>query len=296
MMKKSILFMGLAALMLSACAGRDNDKANEDSLKIASLTADYQEATSFNDSLMLLMGDIYSGLDSINTQEGLLYNMTTGEGIDRRAEIRNNLASIKARLAANKQLLLEMEQKVNSTNQENSVQARTIAQLKQHIEQQDAKIARLEGELTQTKGELNSAKGQIETLNTQVSQGKEALQQETSAKEQAQEAATVAQNEAATVYYAIGTNKELKTKGLLEKKFLGSTKVLQGNFDATYFVKADKRTLKSIPTNSKKVKVWTNMPEGSYRIVGEKDGPKTIEIVNPDRFWSLTNHLVIQID
>ncbi len=29
------------------------------------------------------------------------------------------------------------------------------------------------------------------------------------------------------------------------------------------------------------------MPQGSYRIVGEKDGPKSIEIVNPDRFWSL---------
>ena len=98
------------------------------------------------------------------------------------------------------------------------------------------------------------------------------------------------------VYYAIGTAKELKQRGLLEKKFLGTTKVLKGDFDASYFVKADKRTLRTIPCNAKKVKVWTNMPQGSYRIVGEKDGPKSIEIVNPDRFWSLASHLVVQIN
>ncbi|MDE6835653.1 MAG: hypothetical protein K2J03_01700, partial [Muribaculaceae bacterium] len=72
--------------------------------------------------------------------------------------------------------------------------------------------------------------------------------------------------------------------------------VLKGDFDAAYFVAADKRTLKSIPTNAKKVKIWTNMPEGSYQIVGEKDGPKTVEITDPAKFWSLSSHLIIQTD
>lgn len=119
---------------------------------------------------------------------------------------------------------------------------------------------------------------------------------ETAAKEEAQAQATAAENEANRVFYAIGSNKELKQKGLLSKKFLGATKVLKGDFDASYFVTADKRTLKSIPTNAKKVKIWTNMPAGSYTISGEKDGPKTIEITNPAQFWSLTSHLIIQTD
>lgn len=287
-MKKSLFFAGIAALFLASCAGKgEQNKLNEDSLKIADLTAEYEEATNFNDSLMLLMGDIYTGLDSINTQEGLLYNMGNGDAADRRAEIRRNLSSIKARLAANKQLLATMEAKVKAAGNENSVQARTIAQLREHIEAQDAKIAQLESELTE-------AKGQIENLNTQVAETQEQVKVETAAKEEAQAATVAAENEANKVYYAIGSNKELKNKGLLEKKFLGATKVLKGNFDASYFVTADKRTLTQIPTNAKKVKIWSNMPEGSYRIVGEKDGPKTIEILNPDKFWSLANHLIIQ--
>lgn len=288
-MKKSLLYLGIAALLLSSCAGKDQKKLDEDSARIATLTSEYEEATNFNDSLMLLMGDIYTGLDSINTQEGLLYNMGAGDSADRRAEIRRNLSTIKARLAANKALLAQMEAKIKASGNENSIQAKTISQLRQRIEQQDAKIAQLEGDLSKAREEIGN-------LNTQVAETQEQVKVETAAKEEAQAATVAAENEANKVYYAIGSNKELKKNGLLEKKFLGSTKVLKGNFDANYFVTADKRTLTSIPTNAKKVKIWTNMPEGSYRIVGEKDGPKTIEIVNPDKFWSLASHLIIQTD
>lgn len=287
-MKKSFLALGLGALLLASCSGNQK-KVDDDSMRIADLTAEYQEATSFNDSLMLLMGDIYTGLDSINTQEGLLYNMGNGENANRRAEIRQNLATIKARLAANKQLLEQMEAKVKNSNNQNGVLSKTIAQLKDHIAKQDQKIAQLESD-------LSNAKGQIETLNTQVAEGQEQVKVETEAKEAAQAAATAAENAANRVYYAIGTSKDLKQKGLLEKKFLGSTKVMKGDYDSSYFVTADARTLGSIPTNSKKVKIWTNMPAGSYQITGEKDGPKTIEITDPAKFWSITKYCVIQID
>ena len=292
-MKKNLLYFGIGALLLASCSG-NGKKAEQDS--IADLTAEYKEATSYNDSLLLLMGDIYTGLDSINMQEGLLYNMGSGDSPDRRAEIRQNLSNIKARLAANRQLLESMEAKLASSGNENSVMKKTIAQLKDRIASQDQKIAQLESD-------LQNAKGQIETLNTQVAEGQEQLKTETAAKETAQaeakeanEQAIQAANEANRVYYAIGSNKELKKKGLLEKKFLGATKILKGDFDASYFVAADKRDLKSIPTSAKKVKIWTNMPEGSYKIVGEKDGPKTVEITDPAKFWSLSSHLIIQTD
>ena len=274
--------------MLSSCSGYQK-KIEEDSLRIADLTAEYQEAATFNDSLMLLMGDIYTGIDSINMQEGLLYNMGNGENTDRRSEIRQNLATIKARLAANKELLSTMEAKLKASGNENSVMAKTINQLKERIAAQDQKIAQLESD-------LSNARTQIETLNTQVTETQEQVKAETSAKEEAQAQAVAAENEANRVYYAIGTNKDLKNKGLLEKKFLGATKVLKGDFDSSYFVSADKRTLTSISTNSKKVKIWSNMPAGSYEIVGGKDDPKTIKITDPSKFWSLANHLIIQVD
>ncbi len=287
-MKKSFILVGIGALMLASCSG-NSQKLADDSARIAELTAEYAEANSFNDSLMLLMGDIYTGLDSINMQEGLLYSMGSGESIDRRAEVRQNLANIKARLSANRALLDKMEAQLKASGNQNSVLSKTITQLKDRIAKQDEKIAQLESELT-------AAKGQIEQLNTQVAEGQEQVKAETEAKEAAQAATVAAENAANTVYYAIGTNKELKKNGLLEKKFLGQTKVLKGDFNESYFTKADKRSLSVIPTGSKKVKIWTNMPSDSYTIEENADKTKTIKISNPQQFWSMSPYLVIQVD
>lgn len=287
-MKKSLILFGVGVSLLVSCSG-NTKKLEEDSARIAELTAEYAEANSFNDSLMLLMGDIYTGLDSINMQEGLLYSMGSGENVNRRAEIRQNLANIKARLASNKALLDKMEAQLKASGNENSVLSKTIAQLKGRIAKQDEKIAQLESDLT-------AAIVQIDTLNSQVARSQEQVQVETKAKEEAEAATVAVENAANTVYYAIGTNKELKKNGLLEKKFLGQTKVLKGDFNESYFTKADKRSLSVIPTGSKKVKVWTNMPSDSYTIEENADKTKTIKITNPQTFWSLSPYLVIQVD
>ena len=230
-MKKIFAFIGLGALLLaSACGNKNGGQVDSDSMRFADLTSEYNEATSFNDSLMLLMGDIYTGLDSINAQEGLLYSQG-GDNVDRRAEVRQNLENIRARLNANRRLLADMEAKLNSSNNKNAVLTKTISQLKAHIEQQDQKIARLEADLSKTKGELEAAHGEISNLNTQVAETQEQVKVETAAKEQAQQQAIEAENEANRVYYCIGTNKELKKNGLLQKKFLGATKLMQCNFN-----------------------------------------------------------------
>lgn len=287
-MKKLIPVCAIAALTLAACSGQGG-KTQTDSLTI--ITAQYEEASSFNDSLLLLMGDIYAGLDSINMQEGLLYNMEkNGEKVDRRASIRENLAGIKARLQQNRDVLAQMQSKLDNSTGNNAVLKKTIADLQTRIDQQEKKIAELNSE-------LENANIQIADLNNQVTQGKEELAAETEAKEKAQAETLAAEAAANRVYYAIGTNKELKKNGLLEKKFLGATKVMQGDdVNMNYFTTADKRNLSMINTGGKKVKIWSNVPEGSYEIIDNGSGTQTVKIVNPTQFWSRTPYLIIQID
>ncbi|MBD5337987.1 MAG: hypothetical protein HDR98_02550 [Bacteroides sp.] len=287
-MKKSMLLVGLAAVLLGACSGNEK-KLAEDSAMIAGLKMQYNEASTFNDSLLLLMGDIYTGLDSINQQEGLLYKTGGGEGVDRRDEIRRNLASIRERLAANKALLEELQAKAKASGQQNAVLNKTIDQLKARIAEQDNRI-------NQLTADLEKARTQITELTDQVAEGEKKVEEANAATAEAEAQTVAAENEANKVYYAIGTNKELKKNGLLEKKFLGTTKVMQGDFNQNYFTVADKRTLTSIPTGSKKAKVKTNMPADSYEIVGEKNDNKTLKITNPSKFWSLSPYLIIEVD
>ena len=277
----------MGALLLASCSG-EKGKSNADSLQI--VTVQYEQASDLNDSLLLLMGDIYDGLDSINTQEGLLYSMGNGsEKFDRRAEVRQNLQGIKDRLQKNRDLLSQMQAKLDATGGENTVLKKTVADLQARIERQEAKIADL---TTQ----LEAANTEIQQLNEQVTKGQEDLQAETSAREQAQAEATEAENAANRVYYAIGTNKELKQNGLLEKKFLGATKVLKGEFNENYFTVGDKRNLSVINTGGNKVKIWSNMPKDSYEIIDNANGTQSVKILNPQDFWQLTPFLIIQID
>lgn len=110
-MKKTIaIIMSAGAVILgsmTSCSNHndaaDGEMTPQDS--IAQLSQEYSQAQNFNDSLLLLMGDIYTGLDSINMQEQLLYAPGAGDNVNRRAEIQANLAAIRARLNANRRLL-----------------------------------------------------------------------------------------------------------------------------------------------------------------------------------------------
>ena len=168
--------------------------------------------------------------------------------------------------------------------------------LNKTIDQLKARIAEQDNRINQLTADLEKAKTQITELTDQVAEGEKKVEEANAATAEAEAQTVAAENEANKVYYAIGTNKELKKNGLLEKKFLGTTKVMQGDFNQNYFTVADKRTLTSIPTGSKKAKVKTNMPADSYEIVGEKNDNKTLKITNPSKFWSLSPYLIIEVD
>lgn len=298
-MKKSFILSALGlALIMVACgeSKKEEAKVNQDSIKLVEMTEQYDQATNFNDSLLLLMGDIYAGLDSINMQEGLLVTPGIGDNADKRAEIKENLSLIRQRLQNNKQLLAELEKKAQAAAAEatakgeavSKVLQQTIDKLKVRITEQDAKIEQLVQQLEQ-------ANTTITTLQTTVEDQKEQIADVTQQKEEAEAQVVATENEANKVYYVMGSDKQLKEYGVLTKKFLGSTKIMQGeNINYNCFKAADKRTLTSIPTNAKKVEIKSLNDPGSYRIDGEKDGPKTIVITNPDLFWQKTPYLVIQ--
>ena len=44
------------------------------------------------------------------------------------------------------------------------------------------------------------------------------------------------------------------------------------------------------------MKIWTSVPQESYRIVENADKTKTINILNPNEFWKYSPYLVIQVD
>ena len=91
------------------------------------------------------------------------------------------------------------------------------------------------------------------------------------------------------------SKKELKENKIIETGFLRKTKIMEGDFERSYFTKADKRTLSRIPLHSKKAEVMSKHPAGSYEIVNEANG-KCLNILNSSKFWEYSNYLIVKIN
>ena len=97
-------------------------------------------------------------------------------------------------------------------------------------------------------------------------------------------------------WFVFGTNSELKDQKIISKKLLQKTKVLaDDDFNKDYFTQIDIRTDKEIKLYSKDAKLLTAHPEGTYELVKDDKGQLILKISNPNKFWSVSRYLVIEV-
>ena len=286
------LMVGLA--VLPACQRTNKLEAEamrQDSINVA-LQDSINTANAEKDSLMQLMGDIADGMQQIKELEDIVsVNNLNGETPDRKKQLRDDIVLIQEAINKHKQRLNDLEKRLKQSTNYSATMQKSIANLKAQLEDQQKTINNLTEQLAaahiQIKN-LNQSVDSLNTVNKAVMKEKEAAQQES--KQLTNEVNTLN-----TCYYVIGSNKELKANKIIESGFLRKTKILQGDFEMSYFTKADRRTLNEIPLHSNKAQLMTNHPKDSYEIV-EHGNMKTLHILNPARFWEKSNFLVVKVD
>lgn len=289
-MNKLFLIPAAFAILLSSCGNGKNGSA--DTVRPEDMTRDSLIVALANqDSLLVLMTDIQSGIDQIKALENIL-NTTSdlaGENPDRRQQIRDDIAAIQASIQQRSQRLAELEKRLSQSNYNNSRMKEAIETLKAQIASQVDIINGLREDLAKANIQIDSLTHQVDTLNTTLAATNEE-------KIRAQEESTNLANELNTCYYAIGSKSELKEHNIIETGFLRKTKIMPADFEQGYFTVADKRTLRTIDLHSHKAKVLTNQPADSYEIVESQSGGKILKITDSDRFWNTSNYVVVQID
>lgn len=287
-MKKLTLFFIASAAMLTAC----NSKNEQTVEAQGPTTADsLQVALANQDSLLVLMNDVAEGMAQIKQMENILSTTTdlSAESTDRRQQIKNDMLLIQQTLQERRNRLDQLEKKLQGSNANNQTLQKSIQTLKQQIADQESTIETLRSDLEKANIHIAALTANVDSLNTEVASV-------SAAKAKVEQTATNLTNELNTCYYAIGSKSELKEHKLIATGFLRKTKILPDDFEQSYFVTADKRTLTSIPTHAKKAKVLTNQPTDSYTIVDSENGTKVIKIQNLARFWSVSNFLVVEVN
>ena len=286
------LMVGLA--VLPACQRSNNLEAEamrQDSIN-AALQDSINTANAEKDSLMQLMSDIADGMQQIKELEDIVsVNNLSGETADRKKQLRDDIVLIQQSINKHKNRLAELEKRLKQSTNYNSKMEKSIANLKMQLDDQQKTINNLTEQLAaahiQIKN-LNQSVDSLNTVNKAVTREKEAAQEES-------KQLTNEVNNLNTCYYVVGSKKELKAHKIIESGFLRKTKILQGDFEMSYFTKADRRTLNEVPLHSNKAQLMTNHPSDSYEIV-DHGNVKSLHILNPARFWEKSNFLVVKVD
>ncbi len=205
---------------------------------------------------------------------------------DKRQKVLDDIQYINALLEQNKQKIASLTAQLKKSGGTIKALENKIAELQEAVKQNESEISDL-------KSTLVSKNFEIDQLNTQNSDLKNAIVQ----KDEKIDKQTYEINKA---FYACGTSKQLKAKGLLTKKGgfigLGKTKSLPASFSDSAFVQIDISTTKSIPVNAKKARLISEHPASSYQFIHAKDGKiESIEIKDPAAFWKVSKYAVVEV-
>lgn len=287
-MKRFHLIWICATFILTTACDSSKKEVGDAVISRTELTDSLMTANAEKDSLLTLLNEISASMAQIKEMENVLATDISKETPDRKKQLRTDMMTIQRTMHERRQKLDSLENKLRRSTSYNAEMKKTIATLRQQLETQDSAIAEL-------KEQLRKANVEIEDLNSRVDSLNNVNAAVTQEKQQAKAEATKLADQLNTCYYVTGSKSELKKYKIIETGFLRKTKIMEGDYEKSYFTKADKRTLNEVTLHSQKAKVLSKHPDGSYSI-SEKNGSKILIISDAAKFWELSNYLIVQTD
>ncbi len=236
---------------------------------------------------------IQTNLDSIAAKEGVITKLaTTGEKTKPAHEqVNDQINSIYDMLLQNRQKLNQLSRQAKNLGQKNKDLELIIERMTKQMEEKVVEVEMLRGQLVKMEYQITGLTGKVDSLNIITENQKQVIEEQKTVLAEQKEKLN-------TVYYAIGTDKELEANQVISKEggFVGIRKTgkISADLNTKYFEAVDKYTKKSFVLGSKKVKLITPHPTGSYTLHGDKI-IDSLTIENPDEFWKQSAYLVISI-
>jgi uncharacterized protein (DUF3084 family) len=288
MRKSAVVILTLVAALLAGATVVSYSKYKRS-------VADYRQATADQESMRArydqAVSEIVAIQDSLNTivagegnvQASIAQNDVEthepGTLHDRTLERINDL---KASIARTKERIEVLDAKLKKNGVKIASLNKMITNLKQSVSEREDQIIALNSQVSQLEGQVTWLNGEVSTQQEELA----TRQQELDAK----------QAELATIFYTIGTKKELKEKGVVESKGgvagLGKTIKLTGRLDQAAFTSLNTDQEKVIRVPAEKVQVLSAQPPTSYTVNHVSKDMVEIQIVHPEEFRKI-KHVVI---
>lgn len=287
-MRKIVLFY-LSVILFASCVKNSSEykklQAENDSIKMENS----RNALDMNEMLSIL-NDVEADFKAIRDAENYLILNSSGEMSQNKRElIKQNMQMVTETLKKNKEQIAELDKKLRNSNIQSEAFRKTINRLNSELDQKAIMIAALQEELAQKNVRIQELDDMVATLSEDV----EGLANTSSMQSQKLSEQDKALH---TAYYCFGTTKELKDQKILTGGGLFSKqRVLQSGFNKDYFISIDIREIKEIPLFTRKAKLKSNHPSGTFEFAEDEDGNLSLKIMDEKNFWSLGKYLVIEV-
>ena len=166
--------------------------------------------------------------------------------------------------------------------------------MQKELKEKSAIIETISRQLEEKEAQIIQKDQQIATLDKTVSSLKEEVTNLSTEGDILKAKVADQETEIYSVYYIVGSKSELIGAGVMTKGGLFKSSKVSYQAEKEAFVKIDLREISLINTNSKKAKVMSIHPKGTYVFV-ENDGEMVLNISDPEKFWEQTKYLVIQV-
>ena len=281
---KKILLLVACALGLSACnlTGEKQDAVQQER---DSLQRIINEKDIELDDILSTFNEVQEGIRRINEAEGRV-TIADGsrENASSREVIRENMEFIQQAMQQNRDMIAQLQEKLKNSSIKATKMQKTIENLQSQIEAQAARIQELEASLAEKDALIEAQGDAIAGLSNDVA----SLTEDNRAKA---EKVQQQDKELNTAWFVFGTKSELK-----EQKILTKGDVLKnGDFNKDYFTKIDIRYDKDLKFYSKSAQLLSTHPAGSYQLAKDKQGQYELHITDPQKFWSVSKYLVVQV-
>ncbi len=239
-----------------------------------------------------LIQQIFSDINTISENLALIKSrenlITVSEPSD---AVRRPVEEINNDIAAIDRLLQENKTKIASLQ-------RAAAQLRKanlRIDALEKMISDLNGQLAAKSSEIDSLRADLTRMGIEVRTLNEEVAQRDARVESLSDEKLELQNQLHTVYYIVGSEKELRDAQIINKQgVIGRTLTVGTTTNLDSFTVADSRLLTEIPVGQRRATVVSSHPEDSYELVTNAD--KVVEkllITDPVRFWETSKVLIV---
>lgn len=293
---KTVLIAAIAlfSIGLSSC-DKKKEKIAEQEVTIDIMEKELASKDSTYNELIDMLTKAEDQVAKITERENLVVS-TTDEGKRRSSDqMLSDLNQIDKLIKDSNASIKNLSAKLKKSNIEVSAFKKRITQLNEKLEDQQVTIMSLRSEIRRQEEDMKVVAAKYDSIQLQTVDQRQIIAD----RDQEIELLVNTTDELNKVHYVVGSYKELKETGIVDKEggflWIGRTIDLDASVDKSQFIEKDIRDFSELKIDGDKIKLVTEHPKGSYDIVPDEldEDVKYLRITDPAKFWEISNYLVI---